>query len=177
MFKKGISAREKGLIWMLGILTAGYLGFEGFYKPLNRRSTDLEKRIALTQKKLRKNLLKIQHGQRLEGNGQAIMEQFQQKGSDEQEMSTILSEIEAVADTLNLKISDQKPQKTHRVDFYNVFAVTLTVDGGLTDILHFIYTVQEKPHMFDIDEMQITKRSHNSPEVMCRLDLSRQRIP
>jgi Tfp pilus assembly protein PilO len=174
---RSVSLREKGLIGLLGILTACYLGFEGFYKPLNHRAAALEKRMAITQSKLRKNLLKIQRGQRLESRGQVLVRQFQKKGSDEQEMSTLLSEIEAVAGTLNLKISDQKPKKPRRAEFYNIFAVTLTLDGGLSDILHFIHIVQGPNHMFDIDEMQITKRSHNSPEVMCRIDLSRQRIP
>ena len=92
-------------------------------------------------------------------------------------MAAILSEIESVANQIKLRIDDMKPQKIKKVGFQNNFPVSLAVDGTLSSIIQFLYTLQNSPHYFDIDELYFEKGAMRTSQVKCRLILSKTLIP
>jgi len=109
-------------------------------------------------------------------------EEFQkgnrQIGSNRKVMSTILAEIEGVAKELDLTISDLKPKKVKRDDYFNHFSVSLLLNSKFIDILHFLYKLQNPPHMFSVDEIRFDKWSRkNNSTMKTRLVLSKIFIP
>ena len=115
--------------------------------------------------------------------GEAIEEEYQkyaqllkQKRSNEQERASILSEIESVAARIDLRIADRKPKKVREIDFYNNFSVSLTIEGELGNIIHFLYLLQSDPHQFNVDEVRFEKKSRRRSDIKCYLVLSRNLI-
>ena len=133
--------------------------------------------ILTAEKKIQKNLKVIQKAKSYEAKYQSLMENFQQKGSDEQMMSAILSEIESVATDAKIRITDLKPQKVKKMGSYNNFSVSLVLDGQLTPIMDFIYTLQNQPHLFSVEELRLDKKSPNTQDLKGYFVLSRSLIP
>ena len=137
----------------------------------------MESKIVAGRKQLEKNLKIIHKAQRYEKQNTAIIANFKQKGSDEQAMSTIITEIESVAGEVNIRIADLKPQKVRKTGSFNNFSVSLVLDGQLTPIMNFVYDLQNQPHWFGVDEMRLDKKSPNSPDLKGYLVLSRTLLP
>ena len=164
------------LIFCLLVLM-GYVSYHFVVRPIKEKIIDLENKIAVSEKRLRKNLGLSQQRSHIEANYRQYANLLKQNVSDEQQMAMIVDEIGAVANQIQLRVSDTKPKRVRPVDFYNNFSVSLSIDGELKTILHFLYLLQNSPHLFAIDELYIEKGAMRSAQVRCRLSLSKALIP
>ena len=159
------------------ILLMGYLGYYFVLQPTREKIIDLENKIIVSEKRLRKNLGLSKQKAQIDANYGQYASLLKQNVSDDQQEALINAEIAAVANQVQLRISDIKPKKVRPVDFYNNFSVSLSLDGELKTILHFLYLLQNAPHLFAIDEVYIEKGTLRSAQVKCRLSLSKALIP
>ena len=175
---RNFSQRERKIAVALILVIGVYGLFQGIYIPYKNKKETLNKRILTTQKKFKKNLVTIKKSEMLETKYRPILENFKQRGSDDQVMSAILAEIEGVATQVNMRIADMKPKRVRQVDFYNHFSVSLAVDASLVDVMHFIYVLQTSPHMFEIEELNLNNNAGRpDTPLRCQMVLSRLLIP
>ncbi|MFC1510602.1 hypothetical protein ACFL49_02975 [Candidatus Omnitrophota bacterium] len=173
--KINFSSREKKIFIVLSICILGFIFQAGIYKPLAHQKELLAIKIRAAEK----SLFRAQRSAQNEGQQDHVkrmLAPFRQKGTDEEVMSSILSEIEQKKEGLDLRIADMKPQKMHKVDLLKVFSVRLTIEGAVTDVLQFIYLLQEPPHMFRVDEFRLGDASAKQPTLKCQLVFSRKLV-
>ena len=173
-----LSKREQK-IFVLCLLTALiYVGYAKAIKPLQARIDLMDAKITKQNKKIQQNLKTIKKAAALEPTYDQYIKKFKQSGSNEQVMSSILSEIEQVARELDLRISDLKPKRVQSAETHNRFSVSLTIDSEFVDIIHFLYLIQTQPHLFDVDEVQFDKgASRRSTAVKTQLVLGKNLVP
>ena len=172
-----LSQRESNILAVCILMIFGYGGFHFIYKPLTKNTETLESRIKVGEKRLHNQLKAVQKEHPVTLEYKKYASHFEQTASDEQEMASILSEIESVANEVNIHIADMKPRKVRRVDFFNDFSVTLTIEGDLPTVIQFLYVLQNQPHLFNDDEVYLEKSSLRSSQMRCRLVLSKILIP
>ena len=177
MTARGLSKREGGILAVCLTLIVIYGGYNLFYKPLIENFSDSDDKIKVAEKRLHNNLKIIRKEKSVNEEYEKYALNFKQKASDEQAMTSILSEIESMANQVSLRISDMQPKRVRKIDFYNNFSVTLTVEGEMPVIIKFLYTLQNPPHLFKVDEIYLEKSAVKSGEVKCRLILSKVLIP
>ena len=109
----------------------------------------------------------------------AVYEQkFKQPASNEGTMSSLLSEIEAVAAGLKLQIANLAPKRVKETDFSNRFSVSLSIDGDFMDILQFLHRLQSEPHLFDVEEARFDKGTRQqATSVKASLVLGKTFVP
>ena len=176
---KRFTKRELVTFIICIILVVIYGSYIGIVRPLREKISSLDDDFESQQKKLRKNLKIIEKAKAMNRQYDQYLSQLKQSGSNEQVMASILSEIEQVAGQLGLKITDLKPKRVKREEYYNLFSVNLTIDSDLNEILQFIYTLQGEPHFFRVDEFTFEKGAQrNSGQALkTRFVLSRILIP
>jgi len=157
-------------VFSYGIYLFGYIPFQG-------KAQELDADIKKAEKQLRENYRLIRKSSFFNRDFKDILEVFSQKASDEEVMSSILTEIEAVASKIEIDISDKKPQKPRRVNFYNKFTISLSIDGDLSKIMEFVYILQNSPYLFEIDELTLSIKSIRKQDLVCRVILSKSLIP
>ena len=172
-----LSVREIRIFGLCLILVIGYVSYQFVLRPTKEKILDLENKIIVNEKRLRKNLGLFKQKTQIDANYSQYASLLKQNVSDDQQEALINAEIAAVANQVQLRISDIKPKKVRPVDFYNNFSVSLSLDGELKTILHFLYLLQNAPHLFAIDEVYIEKGTLRSAQVKCRLSLSKALIP
>jgi len=172
-------SKREGFVFALCLLVIiVYAGLNFVFKPLRARDTQLQGKIAVSEKRLKNHLVLLRAEKTVDEEYEKYAPYFQQKLSDEQEMAAILSEIENVANQTGLRIADMKPQRVKKVDFYNSFSAALTVEGGLGVILQFLYASQNIPHLFRVDEIYFEPYSkRDSQLIKCRLILDKALFP
>src|SRR3989338_10044320 len=132
MSKRNLSEREKNIAIVLVIVGFLALAYQLGYVPFKERSETVKTKILSARKKIQKNLRTVQKAKTYEEKYKSLLENFQQKGSDEQAMSATITEIESVAGQAQIRIADMKPQRERKAGAYNNFSVSLTLDRKST---------------------------------------------
>ncbi len=172
-----LSIREKQiLVVCLGTILV-YFFYNLGYKHLKDLSGDIRQEAIANEKLLKKNLRVIQRWKTLSPEYESYFQMFQQKAGEGEEMSAIISQIESIANQLNIRLSEIKPRKVKNADFYNVFPVNLTLECNLQQISEILYILQTPPYLFDIEEFHLEKRSSQELLLQARLVVSRTLIP
>ena len=177
MAMRRLSQRERLILITCVILIVIFLGRNSLLLPLEEHLLTYDQKILVSEKQLKEDLIVLKRKQSVEEEYQRLSSFFRQKSSAEQEMASILSEIESAASDTSIHIADMKPNKVRSIDFYNHFSVTVTVEGELPSILRFIYLLQGKPHLMRADEIYLEKNLAKSNQVRCRLILSKALTP
>ena len=162
---------------VLPVTLVGFILNIVIIKPIKNLANDMEVEIENSKQRFQKQLKLIEKSKKLEKESEEYLESFRQTVSDGQAMSSILAEIEATASENGMKVSDVKPKRVKKVDFYNQFSVSLSINGQLKDIARFLYALQNLPHLFNVDEFVLEKNVPSAPVMDCRVVLSRIFIP
>ena len=163
-------------VCLLVVLIGGGLKFA--YQPLSAYNEKLQGKVLVSEKRL-KNYSRLLHMEpAVNKEYEMYASYFEQKLSDAQEMAGILSEIESAANQAGLRIEDIKPERVKKVDFYNNFSATLTLEGNLETILRFLYTLQNIPHLFRIAEIRLEPYSIREAQLLrCYVLLNKTLFP
>ena len=172
-----LSQREAKIMVVCIAAVTIYVGYSFVFNPLNAKLIHLDQEIETSEAKLTKYLKIIQRKPMIEEQYHKFSEYLKQESSQEKEMTSILSEIGSIASDIKLPVVDLKPRRVKEVDFYNNFSVSLIVDGEFLTIMQFLHILQNRPHLFGIEEVRLEKGSVRSANIKCRLVLSRALIP
>ena len=171
------SKREK----IIALISAGLILILLIYffllEPMLGKLDAINTEIETQELRWRKNLKILSQEAEISNQYQKYADFVRPKASDEQEMANILSEIEAVAKEVNIRILDMKPQKIKTLEFYKSFGVDLIIEGQLKDITHFLYNLQNAPHLLKTDKLHLEKESVVQPVLKASLLVSKILIP
>ncbi len=163
------------IITLLAVMI--YVGFNWGFKPLRQELDIIRISIADKLSAITKHQRVIRKSSTIIGAYQYYMDNFKQKKNNELVMSSILSEIEQVAGDLGLQISDMKPKRVKKEEYLNRFSVSITTQSGLSEVMKFLHVVQQRPHLFDVEEIRFDKGSRrNDASVKTNLILTRTLI-
>ena len=178
MTVRTLTKREKRIFAICVALIIVYGVYNGLIRPSGAMDVSLDQNIALQRRKLNKDTRVIEKAASLEGLYNFYFKRFKQTKTNEQVMSGIVAEVEGVAGRAQLQISNINPQKVRRVELFNRFSVSLTMEGQFTDVMHFLHLLQGEPHLFDVEEARIEKGGgHQTTLVRAQFVLSKIFLP
>ncbi len=172
-----LSKRERNISMVIALLLFSYAAYSFLFAPLAERLSVLNKEIAAKELKLKKNKKILGREQVVTADYQKYEKYLRQGSSDEQEMASVLSEIEAVAHSVNIRINDMKPRKVKKIDFYNSFAVEVESEGKLLEIVKFIYQLQSPPHLLKAEKVRLERQASSAASLKGYLLVTKILIP
>ena len=170
-----ISRREWITLSLTVVVLGSFLIQQLVIKPIQEGSNDAERRIQLTQKKLKKNYEIISQTKNLEKQIQEIENNFGFVDSDDEESSAMVDGLESVARQTNVQIVNMQPQRSQVKKWVKVFLVEMTLGGSWPNIVHFLHLAQSAPNNFYINQLNLEKFSDNASLLRGRLTVSRLR--
>lgn len=172
-FRK-FTRRERWVFGFCLFLACAY-GLQHFFlKPLQEQTGRGGSAVQAQYKKLRSQIKMMEDLPAIRVVYNQYKKEYLQVGSDEQVLSSVIAEIEGVAGSLNLKISDLKPQRVRAEEFLNHFSVSLTLDSDFSEILEFLRVLQDQPHLFDVEDLRLDRGSRRGDQSLkVRLVLSK----
>ncbi|MFC1593923.1 type 4a pilus biogenesis protein PilO [Candidatus Omnitrophota bacterium] len=172
-----LSKRERNAILVGIVFVLCIVLYTFVIEPLVTRFQDMRQKITVKELKVRKNLKILKNKDNIEAEYQKFADYMKQKTSDEQEMATLLSDVESAAQKLDIRITDMKPRKTKMVDFYKTLAVELEAEGQLEQITEFIHAVQNLPYLLSVDRLRLERRSARKQTLRSHLLIGKILIP
>lgn len=151
-----LSKRERIILYAaFGIICASVI-FKYIIEPVAIRSKNITKEIETKR-------LKIEKGERLSLSKEQIEKDFAEiaknlrfEGSSQQLTSLLLNKIEKLAEESGVHITNIKPQKINKIDFYQKMSVEIKLDAAISQILKFLYDLESSQDLIKIERIQIS---------------------
>ena len=150
-----LSKNTGPLMYIAGILAGLYLIYNFVVTPITLKLESMDNTIQMQEVKLKKNL-------EIAGKKGAIDSEYtkhsgrlRQEKTDEEELTSLLSNIELVAQGIPISIEDMKPRPIKEIDFYKRLAIDIEVEAKMSEITEFIYNLQNEPYLLKIERLRI----------------------
>lgn len=171
--KSSISKREKTFFTIaLSIISLGIL-YAFVIEPLYKAYSRLNQEINIKQVKLGKNLKLIKEKDIVTEEFKKYSQQLKTKGSDEEEMAVVLSEIEKIGKATGVYLSDVKPQKIKDMDFYKIMLVEIKFQADMQTLSKFIYELGNSVLLLKVSRLQVNSKGGDSSLVEGAIEVSK----
>lgn len=174
---RNLSQREKSIFGFCLFAVFVYLFYQFVVLPLRHEEVFWRNQIVSMKRQLAKDVRVLQEEDEIHYQYSAYLKSLQQKGTEMQEMASILSEIESVAKKLDLRIEDMKPRRIRQEETYNHFPVSIRIRTTVDFVVRFLYALQTPPHAFYVQELRLEKPSIRQSDLVCEIIVSRILIP
>ena len=161
-----LTKREGRIFIICLVLVFFYGGYYGLVSPLLNKISETDQFIEVKSRRVKKDKRSLRDSQALINEYEAYRKQFKQAGSNEEVMSSLISEIEKVAVELGIPIADTKPKRVKKEKYFNRFSLSLTLEGELPKITQFLHCLQDNTHLFKVEEVHFEKGSRGQSEII-----------
>jgi len=97
--------------------------------------------------------------------------------SEDEETTSILKEIESLADKASVYLIDLKPGGLKEDGSTKKFTVNLNCEGQVEQLVDFMYNIEKSDALLKIDEYQITPKAKDSSVARCKISVSTIVVP
>ena len=170
---KKLNRREFSILMITLSLLVFFVIFQFVIKPMRQGSSDINDRLRVVRVKLIKARQMVVQKSRVEARYQNLVNLIGVVDSEDAQMLTIVSKIDAAARESNIHIANIQPQKSVTQKDLRFLAVELEIDGQWLDIVQFLYLLQKQPNFYFINELNLEKYSGVSSSLRGRIVVSR----
>jgi len=167
------TTREIIILIITLVLAAFFIAYQYVIKPMNEGSMDFNDRLRVDTEKFNKVRRLVDQKSLVEARYQSLVNLIGVVGSEEAQMPAIVSKIEAAARESNIHIANIQPQKSITQKEVRFLAVELEIDGQWLDIVQFLYSLQQQPNFYFINELDLNKYSDTTNSLRGRIIVSR----
>ena len=170
---KKLNRREFSILMITLALLVFFVIFQFVIKPVRQGSSDINDRLRVVRAKLIKARQMVVQKPLVEARYQNLVNLIGVVDSEDAQMLTIVSKIDAAARESNIHIANIQPQKSVTQKDFRFLAVELEIDGQWLDIVQFLYLLQKQPNFYFINELNLEKYSGVSSSLRGRIVVSR----
>jgi len=170
------SKREQVILYIFAAVLAVYGVYEFVYAPFQRKAIQIDSQVEAMERKLQKAYEMIRAGEGLDERIRGQFDDMVLTKTPEEEMSSLLAEIEGLASEAKIQIADMKPQPVSAQDRIFLFSVKLALNYDLKTTMNFIRILQDAPHSLTVDEFSFERASPDKGNLRCILFVSRLRL-
>lgn len=150
-----LSKREKAILHLL--LAIFILGVAyNFIEPLLTKYRNLNLEIRLTETKLKKYLLLLSSKEYLQEKYKELNVSGEGLKAEGQTLVDLLSEIESLAKSSDIRIVDRRPQSKKGKEQEK--QVDLRTEGTMQDYLKFVYSIEKSLYLLNIKRFQLNTK-------------------
>lgn len=98
------------------------------------------------------------------------------QGSEQEEQSFLLREIERLGRDLPLRIRGMRPLPSEAKGFYKRFAVSMEIEGSVEHTMQFVHLVENSTRLLRVEKLQLSADGKKRGQLCTRLLVSRPAI-
>jgi Tfp pilus assembly protein PilO len=95
----------------------------------------------------------------------------------EEEITSLLKEIENLANKSSVYLVNIKPKGAAENDFYKEYVVDLNCEAQMEQLIGFMHAIESSNKILKINEYNIAPKSRDSTTAVCRMTVSKLVIP
>lgn len=177
MILQRLSKRERYILWVCVTVVLFSLLYNFVLEPAVGRWKSLGRELLAQRVKLEKNLRVIARKELARQDYERYAANVRQKGSDEEEMASLLREVETLASASGVHITDIKPRPVKDMEFYKRFVIEVESEAGIRELTRFIYQLQKSQQLLKVQKLRISAKGERTTALKSTMLITRVLIP
>lgn len=97
--------------------------------------------------------------------------------SEQEEVTSILKEIEKIANDGSVYLVDMKPGDTKHIGTSKKYVINLNCEAQMEQLAAFMYNIESSNKLLTIEKYQISPKASESSVAVCSMSISKMVIP
>lgn len=176
-FLSRFSLKERlGLFIALTILFLAFVD-RLIINPIINRIHQINNEIVTDERQLRLNLSRLKQKEVVAEKYKKYSQYVKKVGTDEEEQTKILSEIEELARKSNISISNMKPQSPKEISFYKKYEIEIEVEGEMESLVNFLYEINNSSQLLRAKRVTFGLKENKSSVVKASVTVTKIVVP
>lgn len=176
-FLNRLSKREKLVLY--GAVACISLLFldNSVVNPIVSKMEKLRKDIKEARLGIKRNTRILARKDKILAEREKYAPYFAQYQSTDEEMASLLKEIESLANKSSVYLIDIKPAGVEAVEGTTKFFINLNCEAQLEQLFKFMYSIEESSRLLTIEKYRIAPKSQESSIARCGISISKVVTP
>lgn len=164
-FFSKLSKRERVIFYATGLIL--FLGVMDriVYQPVLNLLNELDQEILVQENQLRKNLKYLAIREAVQNRYSAYAANAVTSGFDEEEIASLLNEIEGMARNSGLSLVNMKPKPIIATDLGKLYPVELEVETNMVQLVKFIHGLRSSKFILGVKKLNLVPKGKKSDQV------------
>lgn len=172
-----LSKREKLVLYGAALFVSLALLDRVIIGPIYSKIKSLDEEIGEKESGIKKSLRVLAHKDRILADSAQYSSFLDDFKSKEEEMTSILKEIENMADKASIYLIDMKPGGLKESGSSRRYVVNLNCEAQIEQFVDFIYNIEKSDTLLTVEKYQITPKSKDSSVARCKMSISTIVVP
>lgn len=175
-FVSKLSKREKTILYCSAFFITLALTDRLLIGPITQKLSLLDQKIDDEEMLIKRSMRILSQKERILTESDQYSAFFGSLKSEEEEISSILKEIENQASKTSIYLIDVKPSGVKNLGSSKKYMVSLSCEGQMDQVMNFFYNIESSDKLLLIDKYQITPKSLDSSIARCTMTISKVAI-
>ncbi len=164
-FFSKLSKRERVIFYATGLIL--FLGIMDrlVYEPVVNLFNELDQEILMQENRLRKNLKYLAIRESVQNRYSAYAANAVTSGFDEEEVASLLNEIEGMARNSGLALVNMKPKPIVATDLGKFYPVEVEVETNMIQLMKFIHGLHSSKFILGVKKFNLVPKGKKSKQV------------
>ncbi len=172
-----LSKREKLVLYGAVLFVFLMLLDRMIIYPVFHRMEYLDEEIKNRESIVRKNMHILAQKDRILSESTKYAPFLSSLKSEEEEITSLLKEVEVLANKASVYLVDLKPVGSKDVGTSKKYIVSLNCEAQMEQVINFMYSIENSSKLLLIEKYQITPKSRDSSVAKCSLTISKIVMP
>lgn len=177
LFISRLSKRERAIFYVVVFIISLALFDRLIMYPIYSRLISLDKQIRDKETTIKNGLRIIAQKDRIQMERAKYGTFLSSDMSEDEEIRSILKEIENIANKSSIYIVDMKPAGLKTVDTTKKYMISLNCEAQMEQLSEFMFNLEGSNKLLTIEKYQISPKSRESSIAKCSMTIARVVIP
>ncbi|MFA5147385.1 MAG: type 4a pilus biogenesis protein PilO [Candidatus Omnitrophota bacterium] len=168
-----MSKREKTILYAAAFFISLTLLDRMMISPIFNRISSLESEIKEKESNIKKSMRILSQKDKIMSESESYGSVFSQANSEEEEMTSILKEIENLASKSSVYLIDMKPGGAKSAGSAKKYIINLSCEAQIEQLTQFMYDIENSSKLLTIEKYQIGPKSKESSVARCSMSISK----
>lgn len=145
--------------------------------PISHKLKSLDDEIKEREQAIIQAMRIVSQKERIQAASSAYSSFSTGRRSDEEEMTSLLKEIEGMANKSSVYLLDLKPAGVKGSGVSKKYSITLNCEAQMEQLVDFMYAIENSSKLLTIEKYQISPKARESTVAKCSMSLSKLSIP
>lgn len=178
MILSNLSKRERYILYISLMVISLALLYNFLIEPLVQRWVKVNEGVIRKEMKLERNLKIISEKETVLKEYKEYAKRVKAKGSDEEEIATLLREVETVAARTSVRLTNvNKPRPVKNMKFYKLYSLEVELEAPIRPLTEFIYQLEKSPQILKVRQLRLSARGSQSSSLRSSMLITKILIP
>lgn len=176
-FLSHLSRRERIALYAAVFFLSLTLIDRMMISPISGKLKTLDNEIKKKRQGIAQAMRIVSQKERISQAGAQMAAYKTDQRAGEEEMTSLLKEIESMANKSSVYLIDLKPAGTKRSGLSKRYLISLNCEAQMEQLVDFMYSIENSNKLLTIEKYQISPKSKESTVAKCSMSLSKLSLP